>query len=113
MWPFKKPKRRSPARLGNPEPGLDPHAAAYRLHRIDEIASRTSQTREDAADLADMWLIQTAHVSVAHGPMELVFIPHPIWDDEWLLARTYFKTRSDAIAHVVERGGELLGHANE
>lgn len=110
MWPFKRNKTEV---LGNPEPGLDAYAAEYRLHRIGEIATLTEKSREDAAQLADMWLVQSVQITAGPGSATQSYIPHPIWDDEWLLARSGFEDRSAAIEYVREVGGELLGNGDK
>ena len=104
MWLF----NRKPPVLGNPERGLDRYAAAYRLHRIAEIAALTEKSQADAALLADRWIVQTISMRVGDGPDTAAYVPHPVWDDEWLLSRQQFSEREAAVAYVFSIGGELL-----
>lgn len=111
MWTFRRKSK--PVQIGNPEKGLDRSALAYRLVRIREIAEMTEKSVPAAAELADRWVINmaTAAYGLPDGRMsepEVRFIPHPIWDDEWLMTRNGFPTREEAIAYVASVGGELL-----
>ena len=37
-----------------------------------------------------------------------MFIPHPLWDDEWLMTRSSYPTREQAEAYINRVGGKLL-----
>lgn len=107
MWPFKRKKKAELIEIGGPEPGLDKWSHQYRHQRIKEIAEATEKSIEDATVLADKWFIRTLHVQIGDDPMKIQYCPTPVWDDEWMF-RACFDTKEEALAHVLEKRGELL-----
>ena len=106
MWPFRR-KSKYPSSM---ERGLEKDKAAmqYRTSRILLIAFQTEKSFLDAEELADKWLVQTVMVAVGDDDPQVKFIPHPIWDDEWMLHRSAFDTREEAFDYVATSGGSLL-----
>ena len=65
---------------------------AFREQRMAEIVA-----------FYDQWTVAEIR---ADG--EVAFIPHPLWDNEWLLSRSHFSTREAALAEVARVGGVLI-----
>jgi hypothetical protein len=110
MWPFNRKRKRKVA--GNPEAvpedGLDVDSRRYRQERIAIIATHTEKSIEDATLLADSWIVHMCSVQVGDSEPETKFVPSPIWDDEWMMWRSGFTTREEALAEVQRVGGKLL-----
>lgn len=84
----------------------DSSESIYRIEKIIEIAGIWDQTLAYTAERLDKWVIR--EVSQGEGAIRQ-FIPHPLWDDEWLLTRSSFPTREQAEAFINRVGGELEG----
>lgn len=109
MWPFKRkalppmPSENSSSESSGEQLSLS--EAAYRRQRIQEIAALTEKSLPDAEDLADRWIIHHCIPGEDGAPC---YIPHPVWDNEWMLTRDGYQTREEAQEHVVRVGGLFL-----
>ncbi|URP22142.1 hypothetical protein SEA_BIG4_58 [Microbacterium phage Big4] len=104
-WFKRKPKDAVPPA---PYQLSDSSEKAYRIDRIKEIAGILDRPLAETAERLDVWVIREASGSVGDEPVMPMFIPHPLWDDEWLLTRSSYPTREQAEAHIHRVGGTLL-----
>lgn len=86
----------------------DSSEKAYRIDKITEIAGILGRPLAETAERLDVWVIREASGSSGDGPILPQYIPHPLWDDEWLMTRSSYPTREQAEAYINRVGGKLL-----
>lgn len=70
----------------------------YRERRMAEIVQHY-----------DTWTISKVQQSTNGTDFDVVYVPHPLWDDEWMLARKMFDSYEEAMAEVTRNNGTILG----
>lgn len=87
---------------------LDSYDRNYRVVRIQEIAEIWNQSLAYTAERLDQWVIHPITGSRGGDDLIELYIPRPLWDDEWLMTRDSYVTREQAEAHVASVGGRLV-----
>lgn len=104
IWPFTSKKNNIP----KPPAPLSRGEAAYRKERIEELSFRTGKTLQESALFMDQWLIHEVNSAVDGAELTVGYIPHPIWDDEWLMSRNSFSSYEEAEYEVIHNNGRLI-----
>ncbi|UDL15864.1 hypothetical protein QEH42_gp073 [Microbacterium phage Pumpernickel] len=80
----------------------------YRQWRIDTFSSVSDRPLEEIERLMDSWVIDEAIQGVGNDPATKVYIPHPIWDDEYPFTRRAYGTYELACAEVKAVNGVMF-----
>lgn len=104
-WFRRKPKEVVPS-------GLSPAEREYRLERIQTFQNISDRPREEIIKIMDSWNIEKGVQQVGDDPEEVIYIPRPLWDDEFLYTRHGYPSYDLARAEVTARGGIMFEDLN-